>query len=172
MVGSIAIYARTSPDCPLSAEQQVALLKGTATTRGWTISQVVMDRPTACKKGRDRRSGEDSLLGEIRRGKVQKVLISSIDRVGRSLIELTRFLEICRATRTSIWIEEQRLDSETMNGLSLADLGIMMAHHLRQSRRDQIMRGQAAARGLSIRFGRPPLAEVKKGKVQRLLGGC
>jgi DNA invertase Pin-like site-specific DNA recombinase len=37
----------------------------------------------------------------------------------------------------------------------------MMAFHLRQSRRDRILRGQAASRALSIPFGRPPLGQTK-----------
>jgi hypothetical protein len=42
----------------------------------------------------------------------------------------------------------------------------MMALHLRQSRRDRILRGQAAARSLSIRFGRPPIAKAKVEKAR------
>ena len=33
----VAIYARTSPDCPLSAEDQVQRLKTVAAERGWTV---------------------------------------------------------------------------------------------------------------------------------------
>ena len=63
-------------------------------------------------------------------------------------------------------VEEQKLDTATSNGMSLFDLSTMMASHLRQSRRDRIIRGQAAARSLSIRFGRhrSPLAKVEKAK--------
>jgi DNA invertase Pin-like site-specific DNA recombinase len=53
------------------------------------------------------------------------------------------------------------------NGLSLSDLTSMMALHLRQSRRDKILRGQAAARALSIRFGRPPIAKPKVEKAKQ-----
>jgi hypothetical protein len=45
----------------------------------------------------------------------------------------------------------------------------MMALHLRQGRRDRILRGQAAARSLSIRFGRPPIATAKMEKAKREL---
>ena len=45
----------------------------------------------------------------------------------------------------------------------------MMALHLRQSRRDRILRGQAAARSLSIRFGRPPIPTAKIEKAKHLL---
>jgi DNA invertase Pin-like site-specific DNA recombinase len=45
----------------------------------------------------------------------------------------------------------------------------MMAFHLRQSRRDRILRGQAVARSLKIRFGRPPLSQVQMDKAKREL---
>ena len=45
----------------------------------------------------------------------------------------------------------------------------MMALHLRQSRRDRILRGQAAARSLSIRFGRPPIPAAKIEKAKQFL---
>jgi DNA invertase Pin-like site-specific DNA recombinase len=55
------------------------------------------------------------------------------------------------------------------NGLALFDVSKMMAHHLRQSRRDRILRGQAAARGANVKFGRPPIAITKIEKVRREL---
>src|ERR1035437_1548927 len=55
-----------------------------------------MDRPTTVRRGKDRRPGEAVLLHAIRSGGVQKVLVWSIDRVSRSLVELVGFFETCR----------------------------------------------------------------------------
>jgi hypothetical protein len=85
-----AIYARTSPDCPVSADQQVEHLKTFAAERGWTVAQVFIDRPATAKK--DRRSGEVGLLHAIRSGAIDKVLVWSIDRIGRSLADLVAFI--------------------------------------------------------------------------------
>ena len=152
----VAIYARTSPDCPLSADDQVQRLKTVAAERGWTVSQTFTDRPTSAR-GLDRRPGEAALLDAIRNGTVDRALIWSMCRIGRSLEELARFLEVCRSASVALWIDEQRIDTETSNGMSMLEFAAMMALHLRQSRRDRILRGQAAARSLSIRFGRPPI---------------
>jgi DNA invertase Pin-like site-specific DNA recombinase len=65
-----------------------------------------------------------------------------------------------------LWLHEQGVDSAVSNGMSMLDLSAMMALHLRQSRRDRILRGQAAARSLSIRFGRPPIAKAKMEKAR------
>ena len=130
---------------------------------------VFSDRPTSIKKTQDRRVGEQALIGAIRSGTIDKVLIYSIDRIGKSLIDLVGFLETCRVAGVSMWLDEQRLDTGSSNGLSLFDVATMLAAHLRQGRRDGILRGQAAARSLSIRFGRPPLGKAKMEKARQEL---
>jgi DNA invertase Pin-like site-specific DNA recombinase len=164
-----AIYVRTSPDCPVSAEDQIAHLKAVATDYGWTVSQIFSDRPTSVRKVRDQRPGEAGLIAAIKAGDVQQVLIFGIDRIGKSLVELVSFFEVCRAAGVSVYLHEQKLDTVGSNGLSLLDLTGMMAFHLRQSRRDKILRGQAAARSASVRFGRPPIPSTKIEMAKQLL---
>jgi DNA invertase Pin-like site-specific DNA recombinase len=96
MLMNAAIYARTSPDCPLSAEDQIECLKTIADQQGWTVTKVFTDRPMPMRKGKERRPGEAALLDTIRSGGVQRILVWSIDRVGRSLDELVEFIETCR----------------------------------------------------------------------------
>jgi DNA invertase Pin-like site-specific DNA recombinase len=155
-----AIYARTSPDCPLSAEDQVERLRLIAVEHGWMVASVFTDRPTTVRKGLDRRSGEVALLDAIRTGAIDKVLIWSVCRLGKSLVDLVAFMEMCRVAGVAVYLHEQGVDSAVSNGLPIFDMVSMMALHLRQSRRDRILRGQAAARSLSIRFGRPPIAKA------------
>ena len=79
MTMRVAIYARTSPDCALSAEDQAQRLRTVAAERGWTISQTFTDRPTTIR-GSDRRSGEVALINAIRSRTIDRVLISSVCR--------------------------------------------------------------------------------------------
>jgi DNA invertase Pin-like site-specific DNA recombinase len=167
MTINAAIYARTSPDCSYSAEDQIARLKTVAANSGWTVSKVFIDRPATVKK--DRRTGEMALLGAIRSGDVEKVLLWSIDRIGRSLVELVSFLEMCRTAEVALWLDEQGIDTAISNGMGLFDLSTMLAYHLRQMRRDRILRGQAAARVASVRFGRPPIPVIRVEKAKREL---
>jgi DNA invertase Pin-like site-specific DNA recombinase len=166
------IYARTSAECPVAAEDQIEHLKAVADQHGWTVTKVFCDRLMPVRKGREKRPGETALLDAIRAGGVQKVLMFGIDRVGRSLDELVRFLETCRVAGVGLHLHDQGLDTSTSNGLPLFDLAGMMAFHLRQSRRDRILRGQAAARAASVRFGRPPIpgAKVEKAKLGLMAG--
>jgi DNA invertase Pin-like site-specific DNA recombinase len=68
-----------------------------------------------------------------------------------------------------VHLDQERIDSAETNGLSLFDLTAMMALHLRQSRRDKILRGQSAARSLLIKFGRPPLSASKVERAKQFL---
>jgi len=170
MTRTAVIYARTSPECPLSADEQITHLKNLAGHRGSTVGRVFADRVVIIRKGREKRPAEAALLDAIRAGEIQRVLIWSIDRVGRSLTDLVAFLEACRSAGVSLWLDHERIDTAASNGLSLFDVGGMMAHHQRQSRRGQILRGQAVARGNpNVRFGRPPLPEGKIEKARMLL---
>jgi DNA invertase Pin-like site-specific DNA recombinase len=92
-----------------------------------------------------------------------------VDRVGRSLVELVSFMEICRNAGVGLYLYDREIDTTTTNCMSLFDVAAMMAFHLRQSRRDKILQGQAAARGASVRFGRPPIPEGKVEKARQFL---
>jgi DNA invertase Pin-like site-specific DNA recombinase len=161
-----AIYARTSSDCPLSIDEQIDRLQAIARERGWAVVHILTDRPTSVRKSQDRRPGEMALIDLIRHGATERVLMCSVDRIGKSLVELVSFMEACRTAGVSLWLDEQGLDTAGSNGLPLFDVTAMMAFHLRQTRRDRILRGQAAARSLSIRFGRPPIAKAKVEKAR------
>ena len=131
-----------------------------------TFVKVFMDRPATVKK--DRRPAETALIEAVRSGGVDKVLLWSIDRIGKSLIDLIGFLETCRMVKVTLYLHEQGIDTTTSNGAALLDMAALMAYHLRQTRRDRILRGQAAVKGI-VRFGRPPIPVSKVEKARREL---
>jgi DNA invertase Pin-like site-specific DNA recombinase len=164
MTNRVAIYARTSSDCPRSADEQIERLQAIADQRDWTVVHIFTDHPTSIRKGQDRRPGEVALIDLIRRGAIDRVLIWSIDRIGKTLIDLVALIETCRLAGVAVHLDQQDIDAEGSG--ALFDIGAMLSLHLRQSRRDRILRGQAAARSLSIRFGRPPIAKAKAEKAR------
>ena len=167
MTSRVAVYARSSPDCLLSIEDQVERLSSIASEHGWKVEGVFTDHPLAARKGLDRRPGEMALIEVIRSGTIDRVLTSSICRVGKSLTDLISFLEDCRSTGVAVYLHEQNIDTAAVSGL--IEMAALMAYHLRQTRRDRILRGQAAARALSIRFGRPPISQARQEKARREL---
>jgi DNA invertase Pin-like site-specific DNA recombinase len=163
---NVAIYARESADCSYSVGEQVELLQTVANDHGWSLGKVYSDGPTTPRRAKSRRPGEMALLDAIRAGTVQKVLLLGIDRVGRSLADLVVMLEACRTAGVDLYMEDQKLDTATSNGLTLFELGAMLALHVHQTRRGRVLCGHAAARAASVRFGRPPipLSKIQKAK--------
>ena len=69
----VAIYARSSPDCPVSADEQIEHLKERR-SRAWMDGRhVFSDRPTIGEEGSDRRPGELALIEAIRVGRDRAV---------------------------------------------------------------------------------------------------
>src|ERR1700693_5960538 len=109
MTSRVAIYARTSPDCLLSADDQVQRLKTVTAERGWTVVAVFTDRPTSTR-GTDRRPGEVALIDAIRNGTVDRVLIWSVCRIGKSLPDLVSFMEMCRTAGVGLYLHAEGWD--------------------------------------------------------------
>jgi DNA invertase Pin-like site-specific DNA recombinase len=164
-----AIYARTSPDCLLPADDQITHLRTIAAEGDWTIEHVFADRPTAVKADQDRRPAEIALIDAIRTSAIDKVLIWSLCRIGKSLAEFVAFMQTCQTSSVSVYFAQQHMDTAESNGISIFDVTAMLALHLRQARRDRILRGLAAARALSIKSGRPPLGRITIDRAKREL---
>ena len=86
------IYARASADSAVSAEEQVRVLHVVAVAQAWAVNKVFIDRPMPLKRGREQRPGEVALLSAIRSGRLNRVLLWSLDRVGRSLARTCRHI--------------------------------------------------------------------------------
>ncbi len=105
----------------------------------------------------------------IRNGDIDRVVVFSICRIGKSLDDLVSFLEACRSNGVSLWIDAQRIDTAVADPMRLFDFGAMMALHLRQSRRSRILQGLAAARAMAVPCGRPRLSRTRTEKAMREL---
>jgi Resolvase, N terminal domain len=100
------IYARASAECPASVEEQVDCLRAVANSHGWTVTRAFTDQPMRLKRGREQRPREVALVNAIRSGGVDKVLLFSIDRIGKSLVDLVGYLETCRAAGVEVYIPQ------------------------------------------------------------------
>jgi DNA invertase Pin-like site-specific DNA recombinase len=83
-----AIYARASADCPVSIESQIERLKAFAAEHCWEVVRTFRDSPTSMKKAREKRPGETALIDVIRARAIDKVLVWSVCRIGKSLVDL------------------------------------------------------------------------------------
>src|SRR5689334_9363239 len=117
MTNIAIIYARASAECLASVDEQVECLQGVADSQGWSVVRTFTDRPMLMKRGREQRPAEAALLSAIRARKVSKVLIWSLNRLGRTSGELIGVLEACRTSGANIYIHDRGIDTESCNGL-------------------------------------------------------
>src|SRR4026208_1777673 len=92
-----ALYVTVSTD-PRAVENQTGELRRVAERRGWDVVEVYSDAGISGAKGRNGRPGLDTMLKDASRRKFDIVMAWSIDRLGRSLIDLLdtiQHLEAC-----------------------------------------------------------------------------
>src|SRR5262245_30201361 len=87
MAKKAAIYVRVSTDRQ-TLENQRQALEGVAERRGWEIVAVYTDAGISGTKGRTERPGLDDMLKAASKRGFDVVMAWSIDRLGRSLIDL------------------------------------------------------------------------------------
>ena len=102
MAKRAAIYLRVSTDRQ-TLENQRQALRAVADRRGWEIVTVYTDAGISGAKERADRPGLDQMLNAAIKGSFDVVMAWSIDRLGRSLIDLLGTIQhLKRATSTCI----------------------------------------------------------------------
>jgi DNA invertase Pin-like site-specific DNA recombinase len=82
-----AIYVRVSTD-KQTTDNQITALRQIAERRGWQIVEQYSDNGISGSKGRDQRPGLDQMLKDAQRRHFDVAMAWSIDRLGRSLVDL------------------------------------------------------------------------------------
>jgi DNA invertase Pin-like site-specific DNA recombinase len=92
-----ALYLRVSTD-KQTTENQERDLRAVAQRSGWDIVQVYCDHGVSGAKGRDQRAQFDAMLKDATRRRFDVIMAWSVDRLGRSLLDLIGFLNEIHAS--------------------------------------------------------------------------
>ena len=114
-----AIYLRVST-ADQTTENQRRELAAAAEARGWSIVSVYAgDEAVSGAKGRDKRPRLDTMLKDAvqRRGDV--VMVSAVDRLGRSLPDLVSTMQELHGARVDLFVQQQALDTTTPAGRAM-----------------------------------------------------
>ena len=106
-------------------------------------------------KGRDKRPGLDRLLKAVARRDVDMVAAWSVDRLGRSLIDLLDFLRELHAKGVDLFLHQQGLDTSTPSGRAMFQMLGVFAEFERGIIRERVNAGLARAKAKGVRLGRP-----------------
>jgi DNA invertase Pin-like site-specific DNA recombinase len=159
-----AIYVRVS-----TTEQETALqeteLQEYCQRRGWE-SIVYRDRGQSGAK--QDRPALNSLLSDLRKRKIDIILIWSLDRLARSLRHLLAISEECRLMGVDLVSLRQNIDTTLPAGrLTFQILGAV-AEFERELLRERVRAGMTQARRAGKRIGRPALRHFGPGELERI----
>ena len=119
-----------------------------------------------------------SYMAAVRLGKVERVIIFKLDRLGRSLPHLALILEELQRYAVALIVASQGIDTSNSNPVGRLQLNVLMAvaEFEREIIRERVNAGLAAAKARGVRLGRPAthactIADVQRAKARGLVSG-
>ena len=163
-----AIYVRVSTD-KQTVENQVAALRQIAERRGWDVVEQYSDAGISGAKGRDERPGLDQMLKDASRRKFDVIMAWSIDRVGRSLIDLLGTIQTLEACGVDLYLDQQSIDTTTPAGKLMFQVCGAFAEFERSMIRQRIHAGLKRAVAQGTQLGRPKVDPAIEKRIQAQL---
>jgi DNA invertase Pin-like site-specific DNA recombinase len=164
-----ALYVRVSTD-EQTCDNQINALTQIAERRGWQIvAAPYKDAGISGAKGRDRRPGLDQMLKDASRRKFDVIMAWSIDRLGRSLIDLLATVQTLEACGVDLYLDQQNIDTTTPAGKLMFQITGAFAEFERAMIRERTLAGLKRAVAQGKHLGRPVIAGELERKAQRHL---
>jgi DNA invertase Pin-like site-specific DNA recombinase len=164
----VAIYLRVSTTEQTTANQR-RQLKAVAARHGWDAVATFEDAGISGAKGRDQRPGLDAMMKAVARREVDVVAAWSVDRLGRSLIDLLDFLRELHAKNVDLFLHQRGLDSSTPSGRAMFQMMGVFAEFERAMIRERVLAGLARAREQGTQLGRRRLEDTDAKEVAAII---
>ena len=166
-----ALYARVSTDRQ-STENQLRELRDAAGRLGWEVSGEFIDRGISGAKGRKDRPQLDALLKGVARKDFDVVASWSVDRLGRSLIDLVNMLQELHSTGVDLYLHQQGVNTTTPAGRALFGMMGVFAEFERGMIQERVRAGMARARAKGTKsgnaIGRPSVSSEVEDRIRKL----
>jgi DNA invertase Pin-like site-specific DNA recombinase len=170
----VALYLRVSTSEQTTRNQRREL-KAVAERHGWEVVKVFEDAGFSGGKGREDRPGLDELMKAVARREIDMVAAWSVDRLGRSLMDLLALLKELHAKGVDLFLHQQGLDTSTPSGRAMFQMLGVFAEFERAMIRERVLSGIARARAEGKTMGRRRVEDshpdkIKKVRVMRAKG--
>jgi DNA invertase Pin-like site-specific DNA recombinase len=170
----VALYARTSTDRQ-TTDNQLRELRDIAERHGWEVVEVFEDQGISGSKGRDQRPRLDALMRGIARKDFDLVAAWSVDRLGRSLIDLIGLLQELHGNKVDLYLHQQGVNTTTPAGKALFQMMGVFAEFEREMIRERVRAGLAQVKatgknkhGDEVTIGRPRISAEKEQRIREL----
>jgi DNA invertase Pin-like site-specific DNA recombinase len=160
----VALYLRVST-AEQTTENQRRELQAVAERHGWDSVAVFEDAGISGAKGRDARPGLDAMMKGVARRDFDMVAAWSVDRLGRSLIDLLDLLRELHAKGVDLFLHQQGLDTSTPAGKALYQMLGVFSEFERAMIRERVVAGLARARADGTKLGRRRIEDTDTKKV-------
>jgi len=169
------IYARVSTDGQ-TCDNQLRELREVATRNGWEVAAEYVDAGISGAKGRDQRPQLDAMLKASTRRELDVVMSWSVDRLGRSLVDLLSLLGELHAKSVDLYLHQQGIDTTTPAGRAMFQMMGVFAEFERSMIRDRVKAGLDRARAQGKQLGRRRVKPEVERQIRQLraqgLGVC
>lgn len=169
-----ALYARVSTDAQ-STENQLRELRDAASRLGWDVVAEFVDHGISGAKGRADRPQLDAMLKGVSRKEFDVVAAWSVDRLGRSLIDLVGLLKELHSTGIDLYLHKQAINTTTPSGRAMFQMMGVFAEFEREMIRDRVNAGLAVIKetgknkhGDVVTLGRPKVSAKVESRIKEL----
>src|SRR5262245_20515402 len=164
-----ALYLRVSTDQQTTMNQEREL-RGAAIRMGCEIVAIYTDQGVSGSKGRDKRPQFDALCKAATRRQFDIVMAWSVDRLGRSLLNLVEFLTEIHALKIDLYLHQQGIDTRTPAGKAMFGMMSVFAEFERSIIQERVKAGLARAKAKGVKLGRRRIAPQLEQRVRDLRG--
>jgi DNA invertase Pin-like site-specific DNA recombinase len=130
--------------------------------------QTLKDEGISGAKGRAERPGLDKLLQAVARREFDLVAAWSVDRLGRSLIDLVGVLQELHSKHVDLYLHQQGIDTTTPSGKAMFQMMGVFAEFERSIIHERVMAGLARAKAEGKQSGRRPTVTNDAAKVRAI----
>lgn len=156
----VAIFARVSTTDRQTTDRQINDLRDLCTKQSWTVAHVITEHVSGAKANTER-AGVQELFALAQRRSVDKIVVTEISRIGRSVSESVQIIETLTACGVSLYIQNIGMETILADGrpnfmfkpILLTLVGF--AEMERELLRERIRSGLDTARRQGKKLGRP-----------------
>ena len=161
-----AVYIRVSTEAQRTDSQDQEL-KRYCRQRGWQDPAFYTDKISG---GTATRPQLDRLMQDIRAGKIERLIVYKLDRLGRSLTHLALILDELNRLKVPLIASSQGIDTSEDNPAGRLQLGVLMAvaEFERGIIKERVNAGLAAAKARGVQLGRPATINGRADEVRKL----
>lgn len=163
----VALYLRVSTS-EQTTENQRRELQAVGEKAGWEVVAAFEDAGISGAKGRDKRPGYDAMLKAVTRREVDMVAAWSVDRLGRSMVDLVTFLGELHARDADLYLHQQALDTTTPTGRAMFQMMGVFAEYERAMIRERVNAGLTRAKAEGKKLGRPTVGAETEARIKEL----